>query len=92
MVLTISCAHAHGERNNLTALHEWPGLVIFQPIAEVQQVAFDWLWTYSNECPNMNSTNSLLPCSRKRPRKLYGFAPPKRGGLPMLLSEKKWLD
>jgi hypothetical protein len=44
---------AYVERYNRTARHEWLHLDIFETIEEVQQIAAEWLWTYTNERPNM---------------------------------------
>ncbi len=34
-------------------IHEWLDLYIFETIEEMQQIATEWLWTYSNERPNL---------------------------------------
>lgn len=41
------------ERFNRTVRHEWPGLSIFDTIAEVPRIATEWLWTVNNERSNM---------------------------------------
>lgn len=45
--------NAYVERYNRTVRHEWLGQYIFETIAEVQDHATDWLWTYNNDRPNM---------------------------------------
>ena len=45
--------NAYVERYNRTVRHEWLDLYIFETIAEAQEIATDWLWTYNNERPNM---------------------------------------
>ncbi len=45
--------NAYVERYNRTVRHEWLDLYIFETIEEAQEIATDWLWTYSNERPNM---------------------------------------
>ena len=41
------------ERYNRTVRNEWLGTHIFHTIEEVQNHAAQWLWTYSNDRPNM---------------------------------------
>jgi len=45
--------NAYVERYNRTVRHEWLGQFNFETIAEVQDYATDWLWTYNNDRPNM---------------------------------------
>lgn len=45
--------NAYVERCNRTVRHEWLDLYIFERITEVQEIATEWLWTYSHERPNM---------------------------------------
>jgi putative transposase len=45
--------NAYVERYNRTVRHEWLGQYIFETIAEVQDYATEWLWTYNNDRPNM---------------------------------------
>ncbi len=45
--------NAYVERYNRTVRHEWLDLYIFETIAEAQEIATEWLWTYNNERPNM---------------------------------------
>jgi len=45
--------NAYVERYNRTVRHEWLGQIIFETIAEVQDHATEWLWTYNNDRPNM---------------------------------------
>lgn len=47
--------NAYVERYNRTVRHEWLDLYIFDTIAEAQNIATDWLWTYNNERPNMGN-------------------------------------
>jgi len=44
---------AYVERYNRTVRHEWLGQIIFETIAEVREHATEWLWTDSNDRPNM---------------------------------------
>ena len=41
------------ERYNRTLRHEWLDQKIFETIEEAQSQAIEWLWTYSNDGPNM---------------------------------------
>ena len=45
--------NAYVERYNRTVRYEWLGQHLFASIEQVQQHATEWLWTYSNERPNM---------------------------------------
>ncbi|CCG41131.1 transposase [Magnetospirillum molischianum DSM 120] len=45
--------NAYVERYNRTVRHEWMGQILFETIAEVQDHATEWLWTYNNDRPNM---------------------------------------
>ncbi|ACM01406.1 Integrase, catalytic region [Cereibacter sphaeroides KD131] len=45
--------NAYVERYNRTVRHELLDLYIFETIEEVQRAAFEWLWSYNNERPNM---------------------------------------
>lgn len=45
--------NAYVERYNRIVRHEWLDLYIFETIAEAQNIATDWLWTYNNERPTM---------------------------------------
>lgn len=45
--------NAYVERYNRTVRYDWLGQYIFDSIAQVQQAATKWLWTYNNERPNM---------------------------------------
>ena len=45
--------NAYIEHYNRMVRHEWLGQYNFATIMEVQDYATDWLWTYSNERPNM---------------------------------------
>lgn len=45
--------NAYVERYNRTVRYDWLGQYLFESIAEVQEHATRWLWTYNNERPNM---------------------------------------
>ena len=45
--------NAYVERYNRTVRYDWLSQYIFCSIAEVQEHATCWLWTYNNERPNM---------------------------------------
>ena len=45
--------NAYIERYNRTVRYDWLGQYLFASIAEVQEHATRWLWTYNNERPNM---------------------------------------
>jgi transposase InsO family protein len=44
---------AYVERYNRTIRYDWLSHYLFESIAEVQDFATRWLWTYNNERPNM---------------------------------------
>lgn len=45
--------NAYIERYNRTVRYDWLGQYLFESIAQVQDHATRWLWTYNNERPNM---------------------------------------
>lgn len=45
--------NAYVERYNRTVRYDWLGQYLFDSIAEVQEYASDWIWTYNHERPNM---------------------------------------
>ena len=45
--------NAYIERYNRTVRYEWMSQYMFDSLAEVQDHATRWLWTYNNERPNM---------------------------------------
>ncbi len=45
--------NAYIERYNRTVRHEWLACDDFESLAEVQEVATQWLWSYNNELPHM---------------------------------------
>ena len=45
--------NAYVERYNRTIRYDWLSHYLFESIAEVQDFATRWLWTYNNERPNM---------------------------------------
>ena len=45
--------NAYVERYNRTVRYDWLGQYLFDSIAEVQDFATRWLWTYNHERPNM---------------------------------------
>ncbi len=45
--------NAYVERYNRTVRYDWLAQYIFKSIAQVQEHATQWLWTYNNERPNM---------------------------------------
>lgn len=44
--------NAYIERFNRTVRHEWLDLHLFETVAQAQQLATNWLWTYNNERPH----------------------------------------
>ena len=44
--------NAYIERFNRTARHEWLDLHHFESVAQAQELATQWLWTYNNERPH----------------------------------------
>ena len=45
--------NAYVERYNRTVRTDWLSQYLFESIADVQDTATEWLWTYNNERPNM---------------------------------------
>lgn len=45
--------NAYVERYNRTVRYDWLAQYLFESIAEVQEYATAWLWTYNHERPNM---------------------------------------
>ena len=45
--------NAYVERYNRTVRHEWLGQYMFNDLAEMQDHATRWLWTYNHDRPNM---------------------------------------
>jgi putative transposase len=45
--------NAYVERYNRTVRYDWLSQTLFDSIAEVQESATRWLWTYNHERPNM---------------------------------------
>ena len=45
--------NAYAERYNQTLRYEWLAQYLFESIAQVQNFAERWLWTYNHEQPNM---------------------------------------
>ena len=45
--------NAYIERYNRTVRYDWLNHYLFESIAEVQDYATDWMWTYNHERPNM---------------------------------------
>jgi putative transposase len=45
--------NAYIERYNRTLRYEWLACDDFESLAEVQETATQWLWTYNNERPHM---------------------------------------
>ena len=52
--------NAYIERYNRTVRYDWLNQHLFSSIAEVQDHATRWLWTYNNERPNM-AIGGVLP-------------------------------
>ena len=76
--------YAYVERYNRTVRHEWLDQTAFANIEEVQDHATQWLWTYTNDRPNMG-LGGITPAQklkRKPPREFYDRIPLKMGGLP----------
>jgi len=44
--------NAYIERFNRTVRYEWLDLHLFESVAQAQQLATNWLWTYNNERPH----------------------------------------
>lgn len=45
--------NAYVERYNRTVRYDWLGHYLFESIAEAQDYATSWMWTYNHERPNM---------------------------------------
>lgn len=45
--------NAYVERYNRSVRYDWLGHYLFESIAEVQDYATQWMWTYNHERPNM---------------------------------------
>jgi putative transposase len=45
--------NAYVERFNRTVRYDWLAQYLFDSLAEVQDYATKWLWTYNHERPNM---------------------------------------
>lgn len=45
--------NAYIERYNRTVRYDWLNQYLFNTLAEVQDFATRWLWTYNHERPNM---------------------------------------
>ena len=45
--------NAYIERYNRTVRYDWLSHYLFESIADVQDYATDWMWTYNHERPNM---------------------------------------
>jgi len=45
--------NAYVERYNRTVRYDWLAQYLFESIADVQNFATHWLWTYNHERPNM---------------------------------------
>ena len=45
--------NAYVDRQNRTVRYDWLSQHLFESIAEVQEYATRWLWTYNHERPNM---------------------------------------
>ncbi|MBE9550295.1 MAG: transposase [Proteobacteria bacterium] len=41
------------ERHNRTVRHDWRAQCLFDSIADVQDYARRWIWTYNHERPNI---------------------------------------
>ena len=55
--------NAYVERFNRTVRYDWLAQQLFLTIAEVQDAATEWLWTYNNERPNM-ALGGITPAQR----------------------------
>ena len=55
--------NAYVERFNRTVRYDWLAQQLFVTIAEVQDAATEWLWTYNNERPNM-ALGGITPAQR----------------------------
>ena len=57
--------NAYVERYNRTVRYDWLAQYLFSSIAEVQDHATRWLWTYNNERPNM-ALGGITPAQKLR--------------------------
>jgi len=57
--------NAYVERYNRTVRYDWLNQYLFESIAEVQDAATRWLWTYNNERPNM-ALGGITPMQKLR--------------------------
>jgi len=55
--------NAYVERFNRTVRYDWLAQHLFDTIADVQDAATQWLWTYNNERPNM-ALGGITPAQR----------------------------
>ena len=55
--------NAYVERYNRTVRYDWLSQTLFDSIAEVQESATRWLWTYNHERPNM-ALGGITPIQR----------------------------
>ena len=76
--------NAYVERYNRTVRYNWLIQYPFDFIAQVQQLATRWLWTYNNERPNM-ALGGITPEQKLAwwPR-LYFYMLLRMGGLPVV--------
>lgn len=55
--------NAYMERYNRTVRYEWLNQYLFESVAEAQEYATCWLWTYNHERPNM-ANGGLAPIQK----------------------------
>ena len=72
--------NAYVEGYNRTVRPEWLDLYIFESIEEVQQIATEWLWSYSHERPDMGNGRVTPPQELKIAVKILRTSPPKKWG------------
>lgn len=53
------------ERYNRTVRHEWLGQYLFESLAQLQDFATKWLWSYNNERPHMG-IGGITPAMKLR--------------------------
>ena len=80
-VIRETIARAYIERYNRTVRHEWLDQYIIETIEEAQDHATQWLWTYTNDRPNMG-IGGITPAQKlKMAASVLQMHPLKNGGI-----------
>ncbi len=82
--------NAYVERYNRTVRYDWLSQTLFESIAEAQDSATRWLWTYNNERPNM-AIGGITPIQRLAMAAWLHFCQAlKKGGLPQDFTNRRY--